>query len=251
MGIHAAHNVATLQVLVSSAATHLANNITDSETDTSDPANTNSIIAFTRLMRELRASIRTLASPQHTPFIRQNNFAAPTPEGIFRHAQRAQHDTGLDPDSIADAQLPPQTNETHAHGYLQHAIEAGAQGRDVEMCEAFDNAARLDEPLAEMERDHVLACYRPAKQSVSEELAAAILGNLHLPPLPKLDENGDALPTERELIERSNKFTEQYLDLFQRGKIPPEAFPLDSKIRKLAEAIFDQESTAPEPVESA
>ncbi|GMV90463.1 MAG: hypothetical protein AMXMBFR82_02410 [Candidatus Hydrogenedentota bacterium] len=137
-------------------------------------------------MREYRHTLKLLQAPGVTPLNRQNSAGAPpTAEGVLRHTQRMQHDTNLDPDSIADAQLEPQTPETHAKAYIQQAALAAGQGRDVEMCEAFDNAALLDEAYAESERSHVLASYRPARHSVSEELAEAILGHLHLePPTP-------------------------------------------------------------------
>ncbi len=268
MGIHAAHNVATLQVLISNAATHLTNETTGvtgptgarasrprcSPTDpiptlyptpdsrfptVPDPPNPNTINAFIRLMREFRASLKLLYTPTTHPLNRQSRFATPlTPEGVQRHVQRMQHDTQLDPDSIADANLQPQTATTHARAYLQQAVLAGSQGRDVEMCEAFDNAALLDEPLAESERDHVLASYRPAKQSVSEELAAHILGNLHLPPLPQPDEHNNPENAGATKPEEPVNPYHDFLDKFCNGKIPPEAFPINSPIRAHAEAIY-------------
>jgi hypothetical protein len=166
---------------------------------------------------------------------------SPSPEGILRHAERIQHDTGIDPDSQAAAQLPPQTPETHAKAYIQRAALAGGQGRDIEMCEAFDEAGRIDEKFAESERDHVLASYRPAKQSVSEELAERILGNLHLPPLPDKPEGEPTSthsPNEQELSPESAKLLQDYLDHFRDGKIPPEAFPIGSAKRAYAESIY-------------
>ncbi|MDZ4857443.1 MAG: hypothetical protein SGI88_00555, partial [Candidatus Hydrogenedentes bacterium] len=130
------------------------------------------------------------------------------------------------------------TAETHARAYLQQAIEAASQGSDVEMCEAFDNAARVDEPLAESERDHVLACYRPAKQSVSEEMAKAILGHLYLPPLPEKVQGETTTPHDPELRREDTNVLQRYLDLFRDGKIPPDAFPIDSPIRAHAESIY-------------
>ena len=268
MGLHAAHNVATLQVLISNAATHLttgarASRPCCSPADPIDPAdptapvpdapNPNAINAFIRLMREFRASLKILYTPAHHPLNRQKNYTTPpTPESIQRHAQRMQHDTQLDPDSIAEAQLPPQTAQSHARAYLQQAILAGSQGRDVEMCEAFDNAALLDEPLAESERDHVLACYRPAKQSVSEELAAHILGNLHLPPLPEKEPYAptpEKPPHNDDPVSNNEtaKVLNEYLSLFRDGKIPPEAFPIDTPIRAHAESIYNgQNRSLPE-----
>jgi hypothetical protein len=279
MGIHAAHNVAMLQVLVSSAAAQLtqAPNLWPSEdpnphtpnpnTHTLNPnpqtPNPNAILAFTRLMREFRASLKLLHAPAHPPLFRQNNNGAPpSPDGILRHAQRIQHDTGLDPDSLADAQLPPQTPETHAKAYIQRATLAGGQGRDIEMCEAFDEAGRIDEAYAESERDHVLASYRPAKQSVSQELAERILGNLHLPPLPENVENTNefahATPPSKgdqggcsssnatstdpinqgEIPIDAAKILQDYIDTFRAGKVPPEAYPIGSPARAHAEAIY-------------
>jgi hypothetical protein len=152
-------------------------------------------------------------------------------------------DTQFDPDSIADVQLEPQTTPTHARAYMQRAVIAASQGNDVEMCEAFDNAARLDESYAESERDHVLASYRPAKRSVSEELANAILGHLHLPPLNKKDEaqtikppnpNDEATHDDTTANETAEVLRE-YFALFRDGKLPPEAFPLDTPVRAHAE----------------
>ncbi|MCC6698022.1 MAG: hypothetical protein IT365_20540, partial [Candidatus Hydrogenedentes bacterium] len=232
-----------------------------SSEDPSNNPNPSAIIAFTRLMRELRANLRLLSAPAHPPLFRQkDNGAPPSPEGILRHAQRAQHDTGLDPDSIADTQIPPQTPLTHAKAYIQRATLAGGQGRDIEMCELFDEAGRIDEAYAESERDHVLASYRPAKQSVSEELAQYILGNLHLPPVPKNVENtnepGVPIPPskgdqggcsspnstsvdpadEAQFPLDAAKLLQDYLDSFHAGKIPPEAFPIGSPLRAHAES---------------
>jgi hypothetical protein len=168
-------------------------------------------------MREFRASLKLLHTPAHTPLNRQNSaihnpqsaIGSPSPEGILRHAERIQHDTGLDPDSQAAAQLPPQTPETHAKAYVQRATLAGGQGRDIEMCEAFDEAARIDEEFAKSERDHVLASYRPAKQSVSEELAEAILGHLHLPPLPEKENGASKTPrVEKRAVEHNQVETQ-------------------------------------------
>jgi hypothetical protein len=175
--------------------------------------------------------------------LNRQNFtgAPPTPEGILRRAQRTQHDTGLDPDSITGAQIPPQTVQTHAKAYIQHAALAGGQGRDIEMCEAFDDAALLDEAYAESERDHVLASYRPARQSVSEELAERILGNLHLPPLSQKEaaESTSAHAfNEQQISLESDKLFQEYLEHFHAGKIPPEAFPIGSAKRAYAEATY-------------
>lgn len=243
MGLHAAHNVAMLQVLVNAAATAVARASSPWSSNHPgtglDPA---MITAYIRLMRELRASLRSLAAPAHPPLFRQNqNATPPSPEGILRHAQRRQHDTGLDPDSLEAAQLEPQTTETHAKAYLQQAIQAASQGRDVEMAEAYDNVILLDEHLADTERDHVLASYRPAKHSVSEELADAILGNLHLPPRPEADHEtpGVTSPCATcQMYAASNNLLQHYVDNFRDGKIPPEAFPIGSKIRSLAEQIY-------------
>jgi len=225
IGIHLAHNVATLQVLVSDAATYLAN---QQPTDAAESPNPNATIAFIRLMREFRASLKLLATPLNR---QKNSLAPPSPEGILRHAQRIQHDTSLDPDAIAAAQLEPQTPQTHARAYLQQAVLVGSQGRDVEMCEAFDTAALLDEPLAESERDHVLACYRPAKHSISEELAQQILGHLHIPP-PEQQQPKDNNDQTTRTATPDSIILQQYLDLFRHGKIPPEAFPLNSPLRQ-------------------
>jgi hypothetical protein len=115
------------------------------------------------------------------------------------------------------------------------------------MCEAYDNAAQLDEPLAESERDHVLASYRPAKQTISEELAAQILGNLHLPALPAQEETEkDTLTSEmcdQKPHHEDTKILNEYLDLFREGKIPPEAFPIDTTLRTHAEKIFTRDAT--------
>ena len=267
MGLHAAHNVATLQVLISNATTHLTNTnffgcfpspadpipTRNPEPSTAarferrstrfptvpDPPNPNTINAFIRLMREFRASLKLLYTPTTHPLNRQSRFATPpTPESIQRHAQRMQHDTQLDPDSIAEANLEPQTATTHARAYLQQAILTASQGRDVEMAEAFDNVILLDETLAEAERDHVLASYRPAKQSVSEELAAHILGNLHLPPLPQPDEHNNPENAGATKPEEPVNPYHDFLDKFCNGKIPPEAFPINSPIRAHAEAIY-------------
>jgi hypothetical protein len=270
MGIHAAHNVATLQVLVSSAAAQLtqAPNLWSSEDPSPQtlnpipqPPNPNAILAFTRLMREFRHSLKLLHAPGYTPLNRQNSTGAPpTAEGILRHARRSQHDTGLDPDSIADAQLPPQTIETHAKAYIQRAALAGGQSRDVEMCEAFDNAALLDEAYAESERSHILASYRPARHSVSEELAEAILGHLHLEP-PTLNGKGQPMPDERTpdatapnngqpTNEEPTDILQYYLDLIRDGKMPPEGFPIGSPLRAHAEAIYTgPPTTTPKPPE--
>ncbi len=193
-------------------------------------------------MREYRHTLKLLQTPGYTPLNRHNSAGAPpSPDGILRHVQRTQHDTGLDPDSIAAAQLEPQTPETHAKAYIQRAALAGGQGRDVEMCEAFDNAALIDEPYAESERDHVLASYRPAKQSVSQELAELILGNLHLPPRPTTHEqNPDTTKpnTDHPTNEESDDVLQHFLDLIREGKMPPEAFPIGSPLRAHVEAIY-------------
>ncbi|MCC6695521.1 MAG: hypothetical protein IT365_07815, partial [Candidatus Hydrogenedentes bacterium] len=72
MGIHTAHNVAMLQVLVNAATTHLAQasslfevaraSSPRSSEDPSNNPNPSAIIAFTRLMRELRANLRLLSA---------------------------------------------------------------------------------------------------------------------------------------------------------------------------------------------
>ncbi|GMV94837.1 MAG: hypothetical protein AMXMBFR82_46150 [Candidatus Hydrogenedentota bacterium] len=312
MGLHNAHNVATLQVLVSTAAAQLttASSLfevprasspcppavpwasspcrrpssseapedphTPNPTPKTPSLNPNAILAFTRLMREYRHTLKLLQAPGYTPLNRHNSMGAPpTVEGILRHAERSKHDTGLDPDSIADAQLQPQTPETHAKAFIQQAALAGGQGRDVEMCEAFDNAALLDEAYAESERSHVLASYRPARHSVSEELAEAILGHLHIdPPVPKngeiTNDSGVPIPPsnavdsafsippskgdqggcsstnsqstdqnhEGEISIDTAKVLQDYLDTLRAGGIPPEAFPIGSKARAVAEAIY-------------
>ncbi|MCC6796551.1 MAG: hypothetical protein IT366_15630 [Candidatus Hydrogenedentes bacterium] len=275
MAIHLAHNVALLQVLISNAATHLTNPShlsAQSEPDkgarasrpcssssSSDPEsrpcdsevdfpNPNAINAFIRLMREFRASLKMLAAHQHHPLNRQKqNTTPPTPESFQRHTHRMKHDIQLDPDSIAETQVDLNLPQTHARAYLQQSIQAASQGNDVEMCEAFDNAAQLDEPLAQSERDHVLASYRPAKQSISEELAQQILGNLHLPALPAQEETEKDTPTsemcEQKPHHEDTKFLNEYLDLFREGKIPPEAFPIDTPIRTHAEKIFTRDAT--------
>ncbi len=303
MGLHNAHNVATLQVLVSTAAAQLTTasslfevprasspcppavpwasspcrrpSSSEASEDLHTP-NPNAILAFTRLMREFRHSLKLLHAPGLTPLNRHNSTGAPpTAEGVLRHAQRIQHDTALDPDSIDAAQLQPQTPETHAKAFIQQAALAAGQGRDVEMCEAFDNAALLDEAYAESERGHILASYRPAKHSVSEELAEAILGHLHIePPVPKngeiTNDSGVPIPPsnavdsafsippskgdqggcsstnsqstdqnhEGEISIDTAKVLQDYLDTLRAGGIPPEAFPIGSKARAVAEAIY-------------
>lgn len=186
-------------------------------------------------MREFRANLRVLYSPANTPLFRQkNNFTPPSPEGVMRHIERAKHDTAIDPDSLVDARIEEKPEQSYAKGYLRQSIEAASQGRDVEMAEAFDNAILLDEALAESERDHVLASYRPAKHSVSEELAAHILGNLHLPPLPVKEEQQSTAAfnaRDNDLTHEDINVLKEYLTLFTDGKIPPEAFPIDSCIR--------------------
>jgi hypothetical protein len=109
------------------------------------------------------------------------------------------------------------------------------------MSEAFDNVIQLDEPYAQSERDHVLACYRPTKQTVSEELAAQILGNLHLPPLPENEQGKPTSPhnpIDDAIRHEDAKVLQEYLDIFRDGKIPPEAFPIGSPIRAHAESIY-------------
>ncbi|GMV94362.1 MAG: hypothetical protein AMXMBFR82_41400 [Candidatus Hydrogenedentota bacterium] len=255
MGIHTAHNVATLQVLVSTAASQLAQapNLWTSEDPNPDhpnptphTPNPSMVLAFTRLMREFRHSLKLLHAPGLTPLNRHNSMGAPpTAEGILRHAERSKHDTGLDPDSLDAAQLQPQTPETHAKAFVQQAALAGGQGRDVEMCEAFDNAALLDEPYAESERGHVLASYRPARHSVSEELAEAILGHLHIEP-PTSNGKGQPMPNEhapnttapsngQTSTDEPDDILQYYLDLIRDGKMPPEAFPIGSPFRAQAE----------------
>ncbi len=273
MGIHTAHNVAMLQVLVNAATTHLAQApevwasppgawasrpcssssgaqasslCSSSCSGPPETLNPNTLLAFTRLMREYRHTLKLLYAQPNTPLFRQNNMGAPpSADGVLRHAQRAQHDTGLDPDSLADAQLPPQTPETHAKAYIQRATLAGGQGRDIEMCEAFDEAGRIDEAFATSERDHVLASYRPAKQSVSQELAEAILGHLHLPPQPE-NEQGDPAttdaPNQVDLSPESAKLLQDYLDAVRTGKVPPEAYPIGSPERAHAEATYTGKS---------
>jgi len=248
MGIHTAHNVAMLQVLVNTATAQLAQapNLWSSQDPNPHTPNPNTLLAFTRLMREYRHTLKLLHTPGYTPLNRHNSAGAPpSPDGILRHAQRTQHDTGLDPDSQAAAQLPPQTPETHAKAYIQRATLAGGQGRDIEMCEAFDEAARIDEAFAKSERDHVLASYRPAKQTVSQELAEAILGHLHLPPLPenegKEPTTTDA-PNAQDLSPESAKLLQDYLDAVRTGKVPPEAYPIGSPQRAHAEAIYTRPS---------
>ncbi len=100
------------------------------------------------------------------------------PEAIVRHTERAQQDTALDPNSIADAQLDSELELFHIKGYLLQSIDAAFQGRDVEMAEAFDNVIYLDEQLAKSEHDHVASSYRPTELFVSKGLASHILGNL-------------------------------------------------------------------------
>jgi len=271
MGLHVAHNVAMLQVLVSTAATHLAGTslfadtadnpaprtnppspLPDPNPQTLDPLpspqapNASTLNAFFRLMREFRASLKLLAAPAHHPLNRQNHGVThPTPEGILRHAQRTQHDASLDPDSIAGAQLQPQTPHTHAEAFVRQAALAGGQSREVEMCETFDNATMLDEPYADSERDHVLASFRPAKQTVSEELAAEILGNLHLPPLPAPEQDESATANNDHSYEKYAEVLQHYLDVFRDGKIPPEAFAKNTPIRAYAESIYTGGDHAP------
>ncbi|MFA6242832.1 MAG: hypothetical protein WC655_17970, partial [Candidatus Hydrogenedentales bacterium] len=265
MGLHAAHNVAMLQVLVSTAASYIANAdffsaacatspLPDPKPQNLDPLhppnetretnhdlpspqapNFNTINAFFRLMREFRASLKLLGNPAHAPLNRQKQgLTHPTPEGILRHAQRVQHDADLDPDALADAQLEPQTIQTHARSFVQQAALAGGEGNEVEMYWTYDNAAALDEPFADSQRDDVLACYRPAKQTVSEEYASEILGNLHLPPLPKSEED----PKTDDGYEHYAQVLQHYLDVFRDGKIPPEAFAKNTPIRAYAESIY-------------
>ncbi len=162
--------------------------------------------------------------------------AYPCPEALNRQAERAQFDTELDPDSLADAQLSEEARSQHAQAYLDQAVQAASQGRDVDMCEAFDQAIKLDESLAESERDHVLASYRPAKQSVSEEMANQILGHLHLPPLEREDDYKCPYdPNEYRKNEEWAKSCEDYLTVFREGKIPPGTFPVNSPLRKFYE----------------
>ena len=152
------------------------------------------------------------------------------PDAILRHVERMQHDTDLDPDALAAVHLTPDTQQQHAKAYLQDSIRAASVGRDVEMSEAFDNVIVLDKPLAEAERDHVLASFRPAKHSVSEDLAARILGNLHLPPLPESQQ-----PPSPEQAPEENNILLGFLDSLRDGKIPPEAFAKGTQIRAWAE----------------
>jgi hypothetical protein len=186
-------------------------------------------------MREFRASMKLLTAPAYPPLNRQTHgITHPTPDGILRHAQRSQHDASIDPDALTDSLLEPQTPHTHARAFVQQAALAGGASREVEMCETFDNATALDEPFADSERDHVLASYRPAKQTVSPEIAAEILGNLHLPPLPKGEED----PYSNEGYEHYAQVLQNYLDVFRDGKIPPEAFAKNTPIRAYAESIY-------------
>ncbi|MCC6794450.1 MAG: hypothetical protein IT366_04970 [Candidatus Hydrogenedentes bacterium] len=252
IGIHAAHNVAMLQVLVNTAAAHLNNTPLTGGGVSQDPgassvevpnsANPNAVLAFIRLMREFRANLRVLCTPVNTPLFRQkNNLTPPSPEGVMRHIERAKHDTAIDPDSLAEARVEGRFAQNYAKAYLRQSIHAASQGRDVEMCEAFDTAALLDEPLAEAERDHVLASYRPAKQSVSEELAEQILGNLHLPPLESANKEEiepTVPPNPQQTLWQPDNPLHQFLDEFIAGQIPPEAFPLDTPIRAHAEKIY-------------
>ncbi|MFA6242019.1 MAG: hypothetical protein WC655_13885, partial [Candidatus Hydrogenedentales bacterium] len=242
MGLHAAHNVAMLQVLVSTAASYMAQcspwSTAPASPESDAPgndANFNATNAFFRLMREFRASLKLLGNPAHAPLNRQKQgLTHPTPEGILRHAQRVQHDADLDPDALAGAQLEPQTIQTHARSFVQQAALAGGEGHEVEMYWTYDNAAALDEPFADSQRDHVLASYRPAKQTVSPEIAAEILGNLHLPPLPKSEED----PEKDEGYEHYAQVLQNYLDVFRDGKIPPEGFAKNTPIRAYAESIY-------------
>ncbi len=258
MGIHVAHNVATLQVLISNAATQLvaASQVAEasqlaeacsSESPQSTPTlaerglpgpNPNALNAYLRLSREFRASLKLLYGPGYHPLNRQKHSAAPpTPEGINRHLQRLQRDTAVDPDSLIDAQLEPQSAQTHARAYLQEAALVGGQSLDVDMCEAFDQAALIDEPFADSERDHILACYRPAKHSVSEELAKQILGNLHLPPIPSEDAKLICPhdPKDCKIRQEIAQTEREYLGLFRDGKLPPGTFPVNSPLRKIYE----------------
>ncbi|GMW02160.1 MAG: hypothetical protein AMXMBFR84_32960 [Candidatus Hydrogenedentota bacterium] len=209
MGLHTAHNVAMLQVLANAAATTVANAATPWSPDT--PA---MITAYVRLMRELRASLRTLHAPAHTPLNRQKHTPAPpTPEGILRHAHRMQHDTSLDPATLQALQLPPQSPQTHAKAYIQQAIQAAGQGRDIEMCQAFDNATLLDQPYAQSHRDHILACYRANKKSTRPA-----------PSLTRSDEKrtpNQTPPTQDPLSEILTTYEQAIKD----GKVQPEAFP--------------------------
>jgi hypothetical protein len=200
-------------------------------------------------MRELRAELKVLQVPATPPLNRQKNTGAPPAlEGILRHAERAQHDTALDPDAIANTQLDPELEPSHAKAYLRQSIDAASQGRDVEMAEAFDNVIFLDEYLAAAERDHVLASYRPKKHSVSNELAARILGNLHLPPLPGMTDNSELalLQQEYKALQDHNEHLQNYLNDLRAGKIPPEAFAKNSSIRAYAESVYKDPSTTAE-----
>jgi hypothetical protein len=85
---------------------------------------------------------------------------------------------------------------------------------------------------------------------VSEELAEAILGHLHLPPLPENEEEDPATthaPNQVDLSPESAKLLQDYLDLVRDGKVPPEAYPIGSPARAAAERNSTQ-SSAHQPV---